>query len=124
MFNSNDKIQEFKNILDKQKEMSSVNLMGTTYTVIPTEIEITPVTNKYKVILTIVLAVLCLFIGINIATSIMQDSKTKVLVDYNENADESLTISSSDTYLENDNNYEYSYVLNGEVNIKKQYSIS
>lgn len=120
MFNSDDKIQEFKNILDKQREMSSVNLMGTTYTVIPTEIEITPVTNKYKVILTIILIALCLFFGINIATSMIQGSKTKVLVDYSEKVDESVAISNN--YLENSDSIEY--LVNGKVNMKKQYSFS
>ncbi len=117
MFNSNDKIQEFRNILNKQNEKSSVNLIGTTYTVIPTEIEITPVTNKYKVIITILLVLLCLFIGINIATSMIQDSKTKVLVDYNENMDEKVTVSES-------YDCEDIYLLNGKLNIKKEYSLS
>lgn len=124
MFNSNDKIQEFKNILNKQNEMSSVNLIGTTYTVIPTEIEITPVTNKYKVILTIILAVLCLFIGINIATSMIQDSKTKVLVDYNENMDEKVSIGDGYTYTYSDIDCELMYILNGKINIKRQYILS
>ncbi len=136
MFNSNDKIQEFKNILNKQNEMFSANSIGTTYTVTPTEIEITPVTNKYKIIIVTLLVILCLFLGINIANSTISDTKPKVVVDYSEDMEDEVaivdicenikknicdSITNIYTTIKVDVEDVSLYILSGRVNIEKQY---
>lgn len=123
MFSSNDKLQEFKNILSKQNENSGANLVGTTYTVIPTEIEITPVRNKYKIILTIVLAMVCLCIGINILSSI-NNSNPKVFVDYNENVEEKIATKKNVDLEYSYKEYAFDSDLTGKLNIKKKFILS
>ncbi len=72
MLNDND-LRNF--ILNKK--MSNVNCMGTTYTVIPTEISYTRVTNKNKAIIIGIIVAVCAIAIFGILSSIISSSVTK-----------------------------------------------
>ncbi len=72
MLNDND-LRNF--ILNKK--MSNVNCMGTTYTVIPTEISYTRVTNRNKAIIIGIIITVCAIVLFGILSSIISSSVTK-----------------------------------------------
>ncbi len=72
MLNDND-LRNF--ILNKK--MSNVNCMGTTYTVIPTEISYTRVTNKNKAIIIGIIVAVCAIVIFGILSGIISSSVTK-----------------------------------------------
>lgn len=74
MLNDND-LRNF--ILNKK--MSNTNCMGTTYTVIPTEISYTRVTNRNKAIIIGIIVAVCVIVLFGILSSIISNSATKTV---------------------------------------------